>query len=183
MALRNTTALLLLTDGTDMAPSLPDPATTSGRVHWLVNASSGLTTWSSSGLVDPFTENAMNIASVGVAAGQVKYLRSNGTRWTILLTLGSRRVFSDSGVTDGAGNVTFTFTPPFPTVPVITNVLQTALADATEARVTALSTSSVTFNVRRSPAVVILGISVLSASVPAAGVTVHCDATEAGQGV
>ncbi|ALO79396.1 hypothetical protein [Streptomyces phage phiSAJS1] len=44
----------------------------------------------------------------------------------------------------------------------------------------ALSASSVTFNARRSPAVTVLGISVLSAPQPAVGFTVHALAIEAG---
>lgn len=183
MTLRNTTALVIYTDGTDLTPSLPDPTTVGNRVHWLVNAAGASTSWSSSGPVGPFVEQGMNVATTPIAAGQVKYLRSDGVRWTVLLTLGSRRVFSGAGVTDASGNVTFTFTPPFATVPVVTHAMQTALADATEARITAVSASSVTFNARRAPAVVILGISVLQVPVAAVGVTIHCSAAEAGQGV
>lgn len=47
----------------------------------------------------------------------------------------------------------------------------------------ALTAASVTFNVRRAPAVITLGISVLQVPVPAVGVTVHCHAVPAGQGV
>lgn len=183
MTLRNTTALVIYTDGSDMTPSLPDPTTVTNRVHWLVNAAGASTTWSSSGPVGPFVEQGMNVATISIAAGQVKYLRSDGVRWNVLLTLGSRRMFAGSGVTDGSGNITFTFTPPFATVPVVTHSMQTSLADATEARITAISTSSVTFNARRAPGVVILGISVLQVPVAAAGVTIHAMACEAGQGV
>lgn len=95
----------------------------------------------------------------------------------------SRRVVSNKGVTDASGNVTFPFTPPFATVPDVTNAVETTTADGTEARITALSTSSVTFNARRSPAVTILGISVLSAPQPAVGFTVDMMAQEFGQGL
>ncbi|MGW5925238.1 hypothetical protein ACWF2L_03190 [Streptomyces anulatus] len=93
------------------------------------------------------------------------------------------RVFAASGVTDAAGNITFTFTPAFPAVPVVTHAVQTGVADITECRISAISPVAVTFNARRAPAVVLLGISVLQVPVPAAGVTVHCQATTAGQGL
>ena len=92
-----------------------------------------------------------------------------------------RRVFAATGVSNASGSVTFTFTPAFPAAPVVTHAVQTAIADLTECRISALSASSVTFNVRRSPAVVVLGISVLQVPQPAVGVTVHCIAVEAGQ--
>lgn len=92
-----------------------------------------------------------------------------------------RRVFAGTGVTDGAGNITFTFTPAFAAAPVVAHAVQTAITDVTECRVSAISAASVTFNVRRSPAIVLLGISVLQVPVPAAGVTVHCHAVAAGQ--
>jgi hypothetical protein len=63
----------------------------------------------------------------------------------------ARRVVASSGVTDGAGQVTFSFIPPFATVPDVTNAVETGSADTTECRITALSTSSVTFTARRSP--------------------------------
>jgi hypothetical protein len=94
-----------------------------------------------------------------------------------------RRVFAATGVSDGAGNVTFTFTPAFPAAPVVSVGLQTASTSATEARITALSASSCTVNVRGSAIVVVLGINVLGAPAPLAGATVHCLAVEAGQGV
>ena len=91
-----------------------------------------------------------------------------------------RRMVAAKGVTDASGNVTFAFTPAFATVPVVVNAVETATTDGTETRITALSASSVTFNARRSPAVTILSISVLSAPQPAAGFTIHAVAIEAG---
>jgi hypothetical protein len=88
-----------------------------------------------------------------------------------------------SGVTDGAGQVTINFVPPFAAAPRVTNAVETGTADATECRISALSASSVTLTARRSPAVTVLGISVLSASVPLVGATVHVHAVETGQGV
>jgi hypothetical protein len=90
-------------------------------------------------------------------------------------------VFAAIGVSNASGNVVFTFTPAFAAAPVVTHAVQTGISDITECRVSAVSASSVTFNVRRAPAVVVLGISVLQVPIPASGVTVHCIAVEAGQ--
>lgn len=184
MTLRNTTALVIYTDGTDMTPSLPDPTTVTNRVHWLVNAAGAGTTWSSSGPALPFVEQGMNVASVAIAAGQVKYMRSDGVRWIVLLTLGSRRVFAGTEVTDASGNATFTFSPPFASVPVVTLGEQfPASPNPIDYRITTLTASSCVVNVRQSPALIVLSLSVLGISAPLAGVTLHAMAVEAGQGV
>jgi hypothetical protein len=90
-------------------------------------------------------------------------------------------VFAGTGVSDGAGSVTFNFVPPFAVIPVVTHAVATAITDVTECRISAVSVNAVTFNVRRSPAIVLLGISVLQVPIPAAGVTVHCIAVQPGQ--
>ncbi len=95
----------------------------------------------------------------------------------------ARRVFAGTGVTDGAGNAVFTFTPAFAAAPVVNASVETTNTNATEARITALSAGSCTVNVRQSPGVVILGISVLQVPQPLVGATVHLMATAAGQGV
>lgn len=92
----------------------------------------------------------------------------------------TRRIFSGTGVTDGSGNVTFTFSPPFAGVPVGTQALVTGNANATEARVTALTASSCTVQVRQSPAVTVLGLSVLQVPQALVGATVNIHAVEAG---
>lgn len=93
----------------------------------------------------------------------------------------ARRVFAATGVSDATGNVVFTFTPPFSAIPVVTQAVQTTNNNATEARVTALSATGCTVNVRQSPGVVVLGISVLQVPQPLAGATVHLHAVDAGQ--
>lgn len=93
----------------------------------------------------------------------------------------SRPFYASSGVTDGSGNVTFTFTTAFATTPKVSHSVETAIADVVECRISAISTTAVTFNVRRSPSVTILGFSVLETPVAASGVTVHVHATVAGQ--
>lgn len=91
-----------------------------------------------------------------------------------------RRIFAATGVTDAGGSVTFTFVPPFASVPVVSQAIQTTNSNATEARITALSTSSCTINARQSPGVTILGISVLAVPQALPGVTIHLRATEPG---
>lgn len=92
-----------------------------------------------------------------------------------------RRVFAGTAVTDASGNAVFTFSPAFASAPVVTTALQTTNTNATEGRVTAVTASSCTVNVRQSPGVVILGLSVLQVPQPLQGATVHLVATAAGQ--
>lgn len=94
---------------------------------------------------------------------------------------GVRRVYSATAVTDGAGNAVFTHNAPaFAVAPVCAIGVQTANTNATEARITANSTTSTTVNVRQSPGIVLLGISVLQVPQPLAGATVHLIAFEPG---
>lgn len=94
------------------------------------------------------------------------------------------REFSGSGVTDAGGNVTFNFVPAFPVAPnPVAQIGPSADTALVEARVTAVSAAACTLNVRRSPSVVILGISVLQFPQNAPGVTVQLHAREPGQGV
>jgi hypothetical protein len=72
------------------------------------------------------------------------------------------------------------FGTPFAALPVVSVGVQTTNTNATEARITALSTSSVTVNVRQSPGVTLLGIQLLSLPQPLAGATVHVQAVEPG---
>ncbi|MCY0957742.1 hypothetical protein [Streptomyces sp. H27-H5] len=178
MSTHDTDALVIET-GT-AAEALPDPTTVAARTHDLTNSGALTVVWSSIGAT-PFTENGVNSSTISIGRGQTKRVQSDGTRWIVLPAGTARRVFAGSGVSDASGNVTFNFTPNFAAVPVVTHAVQTAITDVTECRVSALTAASVTFNVRRSPAVVILGISVLQVPIPAAGVTVHCMAVEVGQ--
>ena len=89
-------------------------------------------------------------------------------------------VFAAIGTTDGAGNVTFMFAPPFAAPPVVALAFQGAPGNSpVDLRITALSASSVSVNVRRSNATVIalLGLTLLGASQPVSGGIVHCFAT------
>lgn len=178
MTLYDTTAYQILT--ADAAASLPDPTTVINRTHILANIGTAPTVWSSVGAT-PFTQFGVNIATVTVPRAGVLLLYSDGVHWIVTRNATDRRIFSGSGVTDGSGNITFTFTPPFMAVPVVTQSLTTANANATEARITALSTSSCTVNARQSPSVTILGISVLQTPGPLSGATVGIIAVDAGQ--
>lgn len=182
MALHDTDALIIETGAGDATPTLPDPAAVGGRTHDLTNTNVSAAVWGSTGAL-PFQVDGVGVATLTVPRGSSVRVQSDGTRWVLLRPFGTRRVFAAKGVTDGSGNVTFTFSSPFPAAPVCTNATETATTDGTECRITALSASSVTFNARRSPAVTVLGLSVLSAPQPAVGFTVHCVAAEAGQGV
>jgi hypothetical protein len=177
MTLYDTEALTVESD--QAANSLPDPTTVSGRTHLLTNTGAVTSVWSSVGAT-PFSVGGVNVATISVTRGMVFLLQSDGTHW-VAKSSGGRQFFAGSGVTDGSGNVTFTFPTAFPVAPNPSQAVQTAIADVTECRVTALSTTAVTFHVQRSPAVTILGISVLSAAVPAVGVTVHTICTTPGQ--
>lgn len=178
MTLRDTIAHILTGDG-DLTPSLPDPATVPGRVHELTNTNASAVVWSASGTL-PFLVGGVASASLTVPRGASLRVQSDGSKWVLIQPSGVRRMVAAKGVTDGSGNVTFNFTPAFASVPVVVNAVETATTDGTECRITAISASSVTFNARRSPAVTVLGISVLSAPQPAVGFTVHALAIEAG---
>lgn len=180
MVLRNTEALVVET--ATAAESLPDPTGVNGRTHILVNTGTATAVWTSSGPPSPFLVDGVPAVSLSIPRGVLRIVQSNGAQWVVQPTA-ARRIFAAKGVSDGAGNAVFTFTPPFATVPVVTVGLETGNTNATEARVTALSASSCTVNIRQSPGVVILGISVLQVPQALAGATVHLEAVEAGQGV
>lgn len=178
MTLYDTTAYQILT--ADAAASLPDPTTVTNRTHILANIGTAPTVWSSIGAT-PFTQFGVNIATVTVPRAGVLLLYSDGVHWIVTRNATDRRIFSGSGVSDGSGNVNFTFTPPFAAPPVVAQSVTTANTNATEARITSLTASACTVNVRQSPGVVILGISVLQVPQPLVGATVGIIAVDPGQ--
>lgn len=95
-----------------------------------------------------------------------------------------RRMFAGSGVTDASGDVTFNFPAGlFAAAPVVTLTFQGAASQSpVDYRITALSAASCTVNVRQSLAttVALIGLTILAASAPLNGATVHIIATPAG---
>lgn len=179
MTLHNTDALVI--EAGAAAESLPDPATVSGRTHNLVNNSNVTQTWSTAGA--GFVVGGANVATLTLTVGQSARIYSNGTRW---VSVGgpARKIFSGTAVTDGAGNAVFNLTAAgFLAAPVAVGQTQAAASTSPlDYRITAISATSCTINVRSSPATVIalLGLTLLGASVPAAGVTVHLHAMDPG---
>ena len=182
MALHDTDALTI--ESATATENLPDPATVNGRTHDLTNTGTVAVAWSSVGVL-PFTDaSGANVATLTVLPGDTVRVQSQASKWKVIIPSGSvRRIFAAKLVSDASGNATFTFTPPFAVPPVVSVGLETTNTNATEARVTALTASSCTVNVRQSPGVVILGISVLQVPQPLVGATVHLEAIAAGQGV
>lgn len=91
----------------------------------------------------------------------------------------SPRIERATGVTDGSGNVVFTWPAgAFSVPPVVTIGLQGTGVMRSHA-ITANSATSTTVNVLAAAGVTLLGIGVLAVGAPAAGVTVHAHATAA----
>ncbi|MET8609819.1 hypothetical protein [Streptomyces misionensis] len=82
------------------------------------------------------------------------------------------RVERATAVTDGSGNVTFTWTPGFAGPPVVTLAVQGG-DGFRSARISANTATSTTVNVQVAAGVTLLGLGVLAVGAPAAGVTVH----------
>lgn len=180
MALHNTDSLVIETGSSDLTPTLPDPTTVSGRTHDLSSTGNATAVWGSTGAT-PFQVDGVAVASLSVARGTSVRVQSDGTHWVALRApYGGRRVFAGTGTTDGSGNTTVSFSPAFTATPVVSTALQTSTTDVTDLRITALSTTSVTFQARRTPTTVVLGITVLGTTVALVGATVHVHAVEAG---
>lgn len=80
------------------------------------------------------------------------------------------------GVTDGSGNVTFTWPAgAFVVAPIVTFGLEAA-AGFRSVRISANSTTATTVNVLVAAGVTVLGIGVLAVGAAASGVTVHAQA-------
>ncbi|WP_309317389.1 hypothetical protein [Streptomyces salinarius] len=89
----------------------------------------------------------------------------------------SGRVERATGVTDASGNAVFNWPAGvFSAPPVVTVALQ-GPAGFRSHTVTANSATATTVNVQGSPVVSLLGIQILAAATPAAGITVHVHAT------
>lgn len=163
------------------AESLPDPTTVGGRAHDLTNTGTVTAVWSSTGAT-PFQVDGVNVATVSVPRGGVMRVQSDGTHWVQIRPFGSRASFAGTAVTNGSGDAVFTFPAGlFPAAPIVVAGIQAAGSNnPIDYRVTALTATSCTVNVRQSPVVVVLSVSVVGASSPLAGATVHLLATPAG---
>jgi hypothetical protein len=165
-----------------VAFSLPDPTLVAGRTHDLKNAAAGNIVVSSTGAT-PFSTGGVTTATITMTPGQSIRYQSDGIRWTAKSS-GGRTFFAANGVTDGAGNVVFNFPAGlFAVAPVVGVAFQgAASASPVDYRITAVSAASVTINVRQSLATVValIGLTILAASVPLAGATIHLIATPSG---
>lgn len=182
MSLHDTDALIV--EAATAAESLPDPTTVTGRTHDLCNTGTANAVWSSTGAT-PFSVDGVPAATLTVLPGRARRVQSDGTRWVVAPTA-ARRVYAATAVTDGSGNLTLSFGTPFSAAPVVTVAYQGAASpDPVDYRITAVSAASVSIHVRRSPAtaIALLGLTLLGASVPLAGATMHVVAIEPGQGV
>lgn len=160
--------------------SLPDPTTVNGRTHVLTNTGTATVVWSSVGAT-PFQQGGVNAATLSVARGQAIQVQSDGTHW-VAKSGGARPFFAGTAVTDASGNAVFNLTPAgFTAAPVAAFATEfAASSNPIDARITAKSATSITVNVRQSPTLVVLSLSVLGVAAPIAGVTIHLIATPSG---
>lgn len=179
MALQDTAALVIQVD---TASSFPNPNSVAQRQHQVFNTGVAAVALTSVG-ANPFLVGGVNAASVNVAAGASILMQSNGAQWVVTAN-DHRAFFAATGVTNAAGDVTFAFPVGlFSVAPVIDLAFQGAAnASPVDYRITALSATSCTVNVRQSLATVIalLGLTLLAASLPLSGATIHLIATSPG---
>ncbi|WP_030925385.1 hypothetical protein [Streptosporangium amethystogenes] len=88
-----------------------------------------------------------------------------------------RRVERSKGVTNGSGDVTFVWSPPFAVPPIVALSVE-AGAGFRSTRIASNSAASTVGHVDVSAGVTLLGIGVLAVGAAAAGVTVHAVAIE-----
>ncbi|WP_328434581.1 hypothetical protein [Streptomyces sp. NBC_00425] len=171
----------LTIEGAGSAESLVDPALFAGRTLELKNNANVAQTWSSVGAT-PFVVGGANVATLTIPVGEARRVYSNGTRWVLVSGSGSRPFFAATAVTDASGNATFAFPAGlFSAAPVLDVAIQFAAgSNPIDYRATTLTATSAVVNVRQSPTLVVLSLSVLGVAAPIAGVTVHAIATPAG---
>lgn len=180
MALHDTDAYII--EGGTAAESLPDPTTVAGRTHRLHNAFAGTQVYSSIGAT-PFVIGGVNSATLTIPQGQAVEVFSNGTRWAAAAGP-SRQFASGSGVTIAGGILTVVFPTPFPVAPNVFGQVQAPGGSTSpfDIRVTAISTTGATFEVRSAAAinVALIGLTVLVGTTVSVGTTVHWLATTPG---
>lgn len=176
MTTYDTNALVL--DPNDNIPSLPDPTTVSGRTHDLTNPTASAAVWASVGAT-PFQVDGAAVASLSVPRGASARVQSDGAHWVLIRASGTRRIFAASQVTGSNGQTTFTFNPPFPTVPVVSATAQPGALGTNGhfCEVIALTASSCTVQGWQGRGVLVGG---QTTDASGAGVTIHLHAVEAG---
>ncbi|EDY43988.1 hypothetical protein SSBG_02178 [Streptomyces sp. SPB074] len=92
------------------------------------------------------------------------------------------RVARATAVTTSSGQAVVAWEPPFEAAPVVSVAVQGDGGGFRSVRVTANSASSTTVQAEGAAVVELLGISLLAAALPAAGVTVHLIAVEPQEG-
>lgn len=178
MALQDTTANIIVVD---QASSLPNPNSVTGRTHIILNESTSAVAITSFG-VNPFHMGGADVASVNLPAGVDLNFQSDGAKWQVTGNGANRAFFAGTALSDASGNAVFTFPVGlFSAPPIVDESIQfPAGQNPIDFRCTALTTTSCTINVRQSPTLVVLSLSVLGLSAPLAGVTVHLIATSPG---
>lgn len=179
MALHSTDGLVI--EVASATGTLPDPVGLNGRTHDLSNTHTAAAVWGSTGAL-PFSVDGVGVATLSVPRGGSARVQSDGTRWVLIRDIGTRPSFAGTAVTNASGDAVFAFPAGlFPAAPVAVATLQAADSqNPIDFRITALTATSCTVRCRQSPIVVVLSLSVVGASAPIAGVTVHLVATPAG---
>lgn len=178
MSLRDSDALVI---EADVAFSLPDPTTVTGRKYLLSNTANASIVVSSTGAT-PFATGGVNTATITMTAGQSIIYQSDGVRWTARSS-GGRQTWSGTAVTNASGDAVIVFPVPFAATPVVEATAQAADGVAPiDLRITAISTTGVTIRARQAAAVsvALIGLTVLVATTPLVGLTVHVTANQAG---
>lgn len=103
-------------------------------------------------------QNDHKIAWVTDRPGGAGLMFCDGAAWRMPL----RRVESFSGVTNGSGDFSGTFTPEYPTVPNVQPVTYPGADSITRVRVSAASTAGFTVRTERNSTVNLLGVDILS---------------------
>lgn len=92
------------------------------------------------------------------------------------------RIVAARGLTDGDGNITFAFDPPFDSDPVVTVSVGRNLGPGNNAayfhKISSTTPSEVTVHLDQSISVTVLGLGVLAVQTPASGFTISIIAME-----
>ena len=172
--------------GTGTPQILPDPTTSAGVAVTFIDGDDVDTVFTSTGAT-PFSVAGVLLSSVTVPGGGVRSFLSDGTHWVMDVGPGGApgsgtKGFRGTAVSAASGDAVFNLTAAgFAAAPVaVPGIASAASGNPIDYRITALTATSCTVNVRQSPTLVVLSLSVLGVSAPLAGVTVHLMAFAAG---